>query len=210
MPSEAMGEPVDSMSESMTPHEAARVLARASTYEDALVQRTEGLTAMVWGICTSALFLTYGFGSVLGAPRWAYGLFWIPWVAAGMIFTLALWRSAALSRPAGAAFERPTRVIVRFLLVTLAFSAIFFFVRPDGPVVPLAIVGGVWTLMAMANVYQSSPRGRILWAATGMSLVVGAALLAAFRAPIEVSGLVSILLPGIIPMALGLYQTLRG
>lgn len=210
MPSDAMVDAVDPMSETLTPHEAARVLARASTYEDALVQRTEGLTQMVWGLCTSALFLTYGFGSLLDAPGWAYGLLWIPWIAAGMIFTLALWRSAALSHAGGGLFDRPQGIVVRFWIVTAVFSAIFLFLQPDGPVVPLAIVGGVWTLMAIANVYQASPLGRRLWAATGMSLVVGAALLAAFRAPIQVSGLVSIVLPGLVPMALGLYQTLRG
>lgn len=211
MSSEALQGPVmDPMSDTLTPHEAARVVASASRYEDSLVQRTEGLTQMVWGLVTPAIFVTYAFAGLVHAPGWVFALLWAPWVAAGAAATMALWRSAALSRPGGMAFERPRGFLLRFLAVSAVFMGAFSLLQPDGTTVPLAVVGAVWTLMALLNVICASPLGRGLWAFCGTALLGTAALLAATGAPIEVSGTLSILVPGAVPLATGLYQTLRG
>lgn len=60
MASEAVPAVVTStVTETLTPQEAARVLADAHSYEHGLQQRTEGLTHMVWGIAGPGIFLTY-------------------------------------------------------------------------------------------------------------------------------------------------------
>lgn len=51
----------DAMNETLTPQEAARVLTKARSWEDALEGRTAGITWMIWGIATPGIFVTYGF-----------------------------------------------------------------------------------------------------------------------------------------------------
>ena len=54
------------MNETLTPGEAARILTDTSRYEDNLVQRTEGLTAIIWGLVTPAIWTSYGFADAMG------------------------------------------------------------------------------------------------------------------------------------------------
>lgn len=208
MPPPALHVP-ETMTDTLTPDEAARLLANASRYEDALAQRTEGLTAMVWGICTSALFLTYGFADVLDAPGWALSLLWLPWVGVASVFTYALWRSAALSLPRPQAGE-PRGYWWRIVAATGAVTLVFALLRPDGPLLPLAVIGALWTLMPLVGLLHASPPGRVVWLASGLACLVAAGALALADAGIEVSGTASILVPGIVPVVLGLRQTLRG
>ena len=110
--------------ETLSHSDAARILSRASAYEGALRQRTEGITLMVWGIVTSALFVTYGFASLLDAAEAAYALLWLPWVALGTVTSAALWRSAALSS-AEPIFHRPSGWLLRVVLLSLAIGIVF-------------------------------------------------------------------------------------
>jgi len=194
------------MNETMTPTEAARVLADASRYEDALVQRTEGLTVMVWGFVTPAIFLTYAaFSASPLAP-----VLWVPWVGAGAVTTYLVWRSAALSTPAPS-WERPGwSLFARWLGFVALMTAAFFVFRPQTAAGPLVIVGLMWSAMAGLDLWRTSPRGRVAWAACGGALLVAGAALLALRAS-DASALgVAVLVTALAPLVAGGHQTLRG
>lgn len=206
MPPDAFPSP---MAENLTPQQAARMLADASRYEDGLMHRTEGLTFMAWGLVTSGTFVSYGFAALLDAPTWVYATLWLPWILVGIAFTFALVRSAALasSRPGDA----PTSADwLKTILVTVAIGAVYALVRPDGPVVPLGIIGVSYAAMFGLNVFRSTRTGRLVGFASGVVLAGTAAALAIAQAPIEVSGTVGMVLPGLLLCSAGLWQTLRG
>lgn len=198
------------MNETLTASDAARILAETSRYEDNLVQRTEGLTAIIWGLVTPAIWLTYGFADTLGGlvMPWA-ALLWIPWVAAGALASTALWRSAALSQPGlddGGHLSR----WLRWLGLVAVISVAFAFVRPTDAASPLLVVGAVWFCMGAFNVWQMSRRGRWLWGICGGVLVVTGAALMLASAPADVAGMTAILVTGLVPFAAGMWQTLQG
>lgn len=199
----------ETMTDTLTPDEAARMLTQASRYEDALLRRTEGITWMIWGLATPGIFVTYAFASVLAGAGWWMALLWIPWVAAGVLATAALWRSAALSSPRLRAAQAPG-AWVRGALWVAAVSALFHVLRPDGPEIPLLLVGAMWAGMGILDVWRSSATARIGALVAGLPLVVAGAALAAFDAPIEVSGTLGMVLPGVLPFAVGLWLALRG
>ena len=94
----------DAMTETLTPQDAARTIAKARSWEAALEGRTAGLTWMIWGIVSPAIFVTYGFAATLATlagaqPGWWMGLLWMPWVAMGIVATVALWKTAGLAAP---------------------------------------------------------------------------------------------------------------
>jgi hypothetical protein len=191
----------------LTPRAAADALAAASRYESPLRQRTEGIVLMVWGLATSGLFVTYAFADVLGAGGPGFATLWIPWVGAGTLASFTIWRAAALTRPEPA-LPAPSRPLLRVLLVSAAMGAAFAVLKPDGPLVPLAITGAAWVLLGGLNVFRCSGRGRLLWASAGLALLAASAALAAFDAPIAVAGTVAIALPGFAAGGLGAWQSL--
>lgn len=199
----------DAMTETLTATDAARAIVEATRYEDALRHRTEGLTQMVWGIVTSAIFTCYGFASFLDPPTWVYATLWLPWIAAGLATTFALWRSAALSLATpGVAFGRG--YLLRAVATSFACGLVFMVARPDGPLLPLAIVGALWVLVPATRLYGGTSLGRALWLTSGATVLAAAGAMAIVEAPIEVTGTASMVLPGLLPLSFGLYQTLRG
>lgn len=194
------------MNETMTPTDAARVLAEASGYEDALVQRTEGLTVMVWGLVTPGIWLAYaGFGTRPIAP-----FLWVPWVAAGAVTTFFLWRSAALSQPGALGRQPGLAFFARWLGFVIVLAASMYIVRPNSAAGPLVIVGLSWLAMAAFNLWGMSPRGRGVWLVCGSALVLSGGALLLLRAGEDVGLTVSVLVSGIVPLAAGAYQTTRG
>lgn len=203
------------MTETMTPHEAARLLTDAAGFERALERRTEGLTMMVWGLVSSAMFATYGLAAVLGATEsayvgWIFGTLWIPWVGAGLLVTFALWRSAALSRPRAMVDEDTKAYWVRSIGLTLAITLFFSIFHPGGPTFPLAVLGAAWALVAAFNLFRSHPEERRFAFAAGAILFATGIALWITRAPIEVAGTVSMAAPLVVLLGLGFWQTLRG
>lgn len=99
---------------------------------------------------------------------------------------------------------------LRTLGLVLAISLVFSFVRPDGPTLPLAILGAAWALVAAVNLFRSHPEERRLAFAAGVIVLLVAIVLVVTRAPIEVSGTVSIAAPLLVLGGLGYWQTLRG
>lgn len=194
------------MNETMTPTEAARVLADASRYEDALVQRTEGLTIMVWGFVTPAIFLT---SAAFGATRVGSWL-WIPWVVAGAATTNLVWRSAALSARSPS-WERPgLGLAIRWLGFVLLMTLAFFVFQPESFGAALVIVGLAWAAMAALDLWGMTPRGRVVWAACGVALLVAGAALLAIRPSFETALGVAVAVTAGAPLLAGGYQTLRG
>jgi hypothetical protein len=207
MPSDAFADP---MNETMTPQQAARVLTDAAGFERSLARRTHGLTLMMWGLASSGMFVSYGFAAVVDATWFVYAFLWAPWVFLGILTTGALWRSAALARPDAGLQWRDRREWTRVLLVGLGISAIFFLTQPDGPVLPLALLGAAYLVFALFNVFRSNPHERRDNAIAGALMLAIAGALAITRAPIEVSGLVSFATPALVLCGIGFYETLSG
>lgn len=200
------------MNETLTPNDAARILAETSRYEDNLVQRTEGLTAIIWGLVTPAIWMTYGFAAFVGGgalPAWVWGILWIPWVAGGGLASVAIWRSAALSQPA-ARFEKGWSYFFRWLAFVVALSVAFYFFQPTDPSSPLIIVGIGWLGMAGLNIWSTSTTGRRLWMSCGALLALTGVALFAFHASEAVASIAAIVVSGMIPFAAGFWQTLQG
>ena len=203
------------MNETMTPQEAVRALSKAQSWEAALHARTAGLTWMVWGLATPATFLTYAFVAVLGelegfeAPWWVWNLLWMPWVAAGVTATVALWRSAALAMPhLDSPRDRRRAMVGGFGFSALLFLA-FLLLRPDSAVLPLGAIGAMWLLMALTNAWSTDRHGRVVGVVVGGLLLASAALMALLGAPVEVSGTLSIVVSGVVPFAAGLWHLAR-
>ena len=205
----------DAMSETLTPQDAARALTEARSWEDALRGRTEGLTWLVWGIATPASFLAYAFVAVLAqlegfdVPWYVWNLLWVPWVGMGVVATVALWRSAALAVPdLDSPRDRRRAMLGGFAFSGLLFVA-FLLLQPDSAVVPLGAIGAMWLLMALANVWSADAEGRVVGAFVGGALLASAAAMALLRAPVEVSGTLSIALSALFPFAAGLWHLAR-
>lgn len=200
----------DAMNETMTPREAARVLADAAGFERSLARRTHGLTLMTWGIVGSGMFVSYGFAALLDAAWYVFATLWMPWVLLGVLMTAGLWRSAALSQPEGGARWNERSEWIRVALVTLGFTAIFSFVRPDGPTVPLILLGAAYCVFGAFNVFRAYPAERRETFVAGVLMLAVGGALALTRAPIEVSGFISIVTPALVLCGIGFYETMTG
>lgn len=198
------------LTDTLTTQDAARAVAVAARYEDALVQRTEGLTGMAWAPVGPGIYLTYAYAETLaGFPPWGFSLLWIPWVLAGGLTTFALWRSAALSAPRMRDPLTPLGYLWRFLAFIGGISAVFAVWNPQHYGAPLVVIGVMYLLYAILDPYRSSGRGRRVMGVCGAILVAASA--AAFALPHSPVGFAgAVLASGLAPLAAGLWQTLRG
>jgi len=195
------------MSETLTSAEAARLVARAQRWEGSLRQRTEGITWMVWGIATAAMFLTYEWAGTRGAPDWSFAVLWIPWVLAGNMTSYALWRSAALTRDPDAPTlggRRHVGLIVVFVLVFASMSLL----RPTSWSVPMALVGVVWSVLGLL-VPGMSRTGRLVSAVVGLAVAAVALLLTAVDLTEPIAGILAATSVGFFALCGGLWQTLH-
>lgn len=204
----------DAMTETLTPQEAARVLSRAQSWEAALETRTAGLTWMIWGLVSPAIFVTYGFAATLvtleGArPGWWMGLLWMPWVAMGIVATVFLWKTAALAAPR---FDDPAegrRILWTMLALGGALSLALAILKPDSGILPLGGLGLMWLLAGAVNAFRGTREHRVVTMVVGLTLLATALVLAATRAPVDVHGFVSILASAAAPFGAGLWLVLR-
>ncbi|HUR68694.1 MAG TPA: hypothetical protein VM370_05560 [Candidatus Thermoplasmatota archaeon] len=207
MPPEAFGDP---MNESMTPQQAARVLADASKYEGAIERRTEGVTMALWGIVSSAMFVSYGFADVLGAPSWVFAMLWAPWVALGILTTVALWRSVHLARDRPIVDEDARVYWTRSVAIAFGIMIVMWFVHPTGPMYPLGITGVSYLILGTLNLFRSGPEHRRMYLYAGAILLALALGFGLTGAPIQVTGMVGIVSPAIVLCGLGLWTAFRG
>lgn len=200
----------DAMNETLTPQGAARILTDAAGFERSLARRTHGLTLMAWGLASSGMFVSYGFAALLEAAWYVFATLWMPWVLLGILTTVALWRSAALSQAGNAAKWNESGEWVRMLVVGIGFTVVFAILRPDGPTLPLALLGAAYCVFGLFNVFRSHAQERRETFVAGALMLLAAGVLAVTRAPIEVSGFVSIVTPALVLCGIGFYQALSG
>lgn len=200
----------NAMSEKLTPGRAADLLNDAASFQDAIERRTEGITLALWGIVSSAIFVTYGFASVLDATEWVFAILWTPWVFLGILTTHALWRSVALARDRPMIDEPARNYWFRSLAIAFSITAIFVFIHPDGPLFPLGILGAAYLVLGALNLFRSGPRHRRMYLVAGAILLALAVGFGLAGAPIAITGTVSIVAPALVLCSLGLWSALRG
>jgi hypothetical protein len=198
------------MSENWTPEDAARTIAEASRYEGALAERTGGLTWMVWGLVSPAIFLTYALAEAAAMPPGAvWGLLWAPWVAGGVVATATLWRSAALAAPS-LRTEPAARIWSRWLAATAAIVLAMMLAPRTGANEPLVIIGLFWVAMGGLNLIGAPPRARVVAVASGAMLLVGALGLALSGIAGLESAIFAAALSGVVPFVAGILHAFRG
>lgn len=201
-------------------------LRRALSFEGSLRSRTEGLTWMLWGLVTAAIFVSYDWaGQAFDEMPWWAEWLWAWWVAAGSAFTWALWRTAALT--AGVDARRPAGFAVTMLFVgagALGWALALLVVRtPQGDqVVPLLAVGTAWLAAGVLGFARATPLGRRVLMAVGAAiLLLGALLLALYPGDASWHSPASetardalragrLLVAGLVPFLAGLWQATRG
>ncbi|MBI2078145.1 MAG: hypothetical protein HYT80_07225 [Euryarchaeota archaeon] len=113
-----------SNAETLSVKGALDTLRKLEGLEIGLYQRTEGATFMLWGLVNAGIFFTFtAFGAIFeeNFPTWA-SFAWAPWVAAGMLATWALWRSAHVTAQMPASRGHGAREMVFYLTL---YSVLF-------------------------------------------------------------------------------------
>ena len=198
--------------------QAADVLTEATRYEEALRQRTEGLTWMIWGIVTPSIWLTYGLvgASLDTMPAWT-ALLWMPWVYVGVVTTVVLWRSAALAAPRIVDGGQKGWVVG---LAWFAVTSLMWWLLERGvpslnaAVIPLFVISAAWTLFGVIDLNRTSATGRRVSIAIGAATLVAAGVVA-FLAPgtsdaaYMTATVGSVIATSVFPLVGGFWQAMR-
>ncbi|MHB8585684.1 MAG: hypothetical protein ACYDDF_07595 [Thermoplasmatota archaeon] len=197
------------MPETLTPQDAALALAKASRWEDRLIHRTEGLTSMIWGVVLGAIWATMVALNSLGVAFAAFFGAIAVWTMTGLLVTYAIWRSAEIARP-----EVVTRVpwwvyVLELVAVLLIVLVLMYEVRPNSVGFPLATMGIIWVAIAIFNRRFSRQARSISWV-IGALIAAGGVILPLYVADMGAQMMGAAVIAGAIPVAGGLYQTLRG
>lgn len=168
---------------------AVATLGRMEGLHEALRRRTSGLTWMVWGLVGPGIFFTYSFWALVVefyAPSWwrAFPLLWIPWVAAGVLATLALWRSAGLVVPrVGSRRQGLVTFLVFLVVMNLAWPlSQALDLTPVEPALMLGALGFASAALGIAGVNCPTREERLLTLVVGLVLL-GIALLGSLALP---------------------------
>ena len=196
------------MNETLTPEQAATTLAEATRWQDALVQRTEGISWMVWGAVTAGLIMTMGAVGVAELPDWLLFASWPPWVVLGYAMTHVLWHTARLTRPD---IKAPSlwSYLVKSLIVVGVVLILHFLIQPEGMAGPLGLIGVGWLAVALLTP-RLSARGRRVGLATGALIVLAAAALTLLPLTMMGGMLIAAAVTGTLPTLAGLYQAILG
>jgi len=172
----------------LSPPDALRGLAEIANRDDALKARTEGLTWVLWGFVNLGVAMTYlallPEEAFLGAPDLAspavllVGLYPLT----GILATVGLWRSAALSFPTGMSFRRGLLFFTAFLVIVTVLSLGFLpFVGWEQGVLGKSVAVGLFLLgFGALNPLGFTRSGRgSAFALGAIALLGGAAGLAA-------------------------------
>jgi len=168
--------------------EALTSISSIEGIEPLLRARTEGLTTMVWGLITAAIFFSYQVvhASAGHEGNMWLGFLWLPWVLAGVSATIVLWRSAQV--PGGGSAVRRGLLgglpFVAIFLVVFAGALLAYFVigdlgRLQEPGYMTLVLGIAGFGLAASPVPRSSRATRIVHLVAGV-LAVAAALLVAY------------------------------
>ncbi len=181
----------------LSAREAMDEISKLQGVDQALARRTAGLTWMVWGIVSPAIFLTYGaLGTTLRLMglEWVNAILWVPFVLMGVLATVTLWRSVGLVIPVERNGEGARRGVVATGIFLAAIYGVFALTGLldvghllDDMVVLAGL--GVASLALGATGYLSADAlDRRLWLVAGILLLVaalaGSALLGTLERPL--------------------------
>jgi hypothetical protein len=200
----------------LSPQQAAQALTDLGRYEEGLSARVGALTGMVWGIVSAAIFVAYGaLGSDgAGLPMWVMPWLWLPWTAAGIILTNAMWKLHAITlrRPAGHGRRRSWAWSLGFAaLFAVALLGLHLLRLHAGAFPYMLVVNGLVSFILVAIL--SRQRGRF----TGVPLLVSGLLICAGAVAIGMAdlqpvamGFLSAALVGTCWVGAGLWGFVRG
>jgi hypothetical protein len=199
----------------LSARQAARVIQRATTYEEPLRRRMEGATWMVWGTVTAGSNLSYGLAYALG---WSDSGLWAPWLALGILLSLAVRRIAVLSKPDVAIGWRAGVLAMVGLAVFMTLAYTLSTSAGHGPetstFVGFSFMGILWMVFAAWNPHRATLRGRQVMVAIGAAIVALGAAYAWFVPVMPPSmwpqaAFVAASIGGVPPVLGGLWQVLR-
>lgn len=207
--------------EPMTARTAAETIGRLEGVHAALERRTSGLTWMVWGIATPAIFLSYGFAGAAGAweesaTTWWATFLWVPWVAMGVAATIGLWRSVGLVVPMDHRQGRRGGILFMVLFLGLIFLGFTLRETLDlklhESAMVLLMVGAANVTIGSFGILCTDRVERALWVGTGAGLaVVALAMTAVFNADQHTAATVAAAVAvAVAYFGSGLYQVTRG
>lgn len=207
----------------LTVAEAVETLDRATAFAEPLRRRSEGVTIALWGFVSACIVLSngvlddaYGFYDAGGWRRAVSSLLWVPWAAIGVLGTVAVWRIAEVSaRRREPGRRRSPAVLLAWFAVLVALVFLIAVVPHGAAGFAIAVVGVIWIAVGTLDVYKATPTGRRTLVAVGTGIVAaGVAFGWLTRATphagwdhLEAVGTLTI---GLLPIAGGLWQALRG
>lgn len=197
-------------------------IEKAVKYEEPLRQRTEGLTWMIYGLASPAIFLTYhAFYSLVPGPyptwaNWMALVLWVPWIAAASVTSGLLWRSAALTAPAIVEDEPSGWVVTAAWLAAIAvafggvFALTYLVSRSVAPSAYFLLwLGAAWAIMGATNVYKSSPTGRRVSTIIGLATALVGLAVALGTTDDDAATVVAMIASGVFPLLGGGWQATR-
>jgi len=165
----------------LTPEQAAREVLRIEQRTGSIVQRTVGMTWMIWGFVNGGIFVTYeAIGLAQPSRLWAtigFASAWLPWVVLGSVGTLFLWRTLldlTLPSSEGGARWVTATAAATFLVLTLGGFAVVTLANLPVPAsawvmfavgVGAAVVGG-------SGLTTSARSERRMWLLGGAALAI--------------------------------------
>jgi hypothetical protein len=195
----------------LSPQQAAQALADIAGYEEGLSARVGGLTGMVWGLVSAAIFVTYGTAPDL--PMWLMPFLWVPWTAVGIAITTAAWRLHAITlRPHGVKGGRSWVWSVGFTAFFLVALLGMHFLPMGNSAFPyMVVVNGLAAFVIVVAI--SRRRGRFTGLpvlVAGVLMVAGAFALAAAHLDTLAMAFASAALVGACFVGSGLVAFVRG
>jgi hypothetical protein len=195
----------------LSPQQAAQALADIAGYEEELSARVGGLTGMVWGIVSAAIFVTYGVAT--GVPMWLMPFLWVPWTLAGIAVTTAAWKLHALSlRPHGVRGGRSwlwSLGFTAFFLVALV--GLHFLPMGDASFPYMVVVNGMASFVIVAVLSRRRRRlTPVPLLVAGVLMVAGAFVIGSLRLPDLAMAFASAGLVGACWIGSGLTAFVRG
>ncbi|MHB8587098.1 MAG: hypothetical protein ACYDDF_14820 [Thermoplasmatota archaeon] len=187
--------------------DAANAIAKAQRWDVDLRRRTEGISWMIWGIITAAIFLSYPLASAFGAPDWAYAVLWLPWTFAGYAIMFALWRTAHLASPQDVARPGFGRYVALAGIYMVIFTLDFVVLHPQTAAIPMLLAGILWAGMGLFMPAMST-KGKVVSLVIGVTTALCSVAITALAIPYPESGFLASALVGLVPLAGGFYHAL--
>lgn len=209
----------------VTASDLANEIQNLEAFPEALQRRVRGVSWMLWGLILGAVFVTYDYvglsHQVYGGSEFLFAFLWVPWVALGVVASVALWKANGLT---GSMKSGIRKTVITFLL--FAFVVFLFFVGYHfsriwessplvGPSVMLTMMGLAAIVIGAVGLTCHDSTDRILWVVGGvflLAVVIAGTLVAGndTNQALRVFGAVGPLATLLVYFGNGLYLTLKG